>query len=198
MSLFLIWLLGLTVGSKICLVAFVGIMYFLHLHRTIGKDGADLLRMVIAFIMVLCLLVEDSIGKQLFLAFTGFQILLGYTTSGTLKLLSPYWRKGDVLAPILSTYSFGHPTFSKWLYANPRIEFFFCYMSIVSMLSVIVCFIFPHQMPIIIALSIMLSFHLTVTFLMGLNDFLWVFPACYPGVLYLHFMYSSFIIPLLQ
>lgn len=161
--------------------------------RVSGKDGADQLRMIYMVYFCLGFLLPSHSREIVTLSFIGFQILLSYTTSGVAKLLSPFWRRGNVLAGIMSTYSFGYPGFGNILKKSPYVEKAASYTEMTGMLSVILCFFLPWQAPLIFALAFMFSFHFMTTALMGLNDFLLTFPAGYAGVIYLHHLYSGVI-----
>ncbi|MGK4568063.1 hypothetical protein [Flavobacterium sp. 3HN19-14] len=171
---------------RIFFVLLTFINLYSYLIRSIGKDGSDQLRLISYLSFSLCFLLEEHTGAAISLYFAGCQVLLAYTTSGLLKLLSPYWRKGDVLAGILGTYSFGSPNFSKLLLAHPRLEKILSHAAIFTMLSVIIAFFLPYDMPLYIALAMIFSFHFGTAVLMGLNDFLFTFPLGYPGIILLH------------
>ena len=124
--------------------------------------------------------------KLIPMLFVGLQVLIAYTTSGLAKISSPYWQKGNVLADVLQTYSYGIPKFAQMLKENPRIEKAMSHFAIAAMLAVPLTFLLPYQVPLMIALVVIAGFHLSTSVLMGLNDFVYTFPLAYPGVLLLH------------
>ncbi len=193
-SLIVFQVYGLTLPFKLpTIITFIGV-YYSYLIRVTGKDGADQFRAISFLILTISFLLANEQLKQVFLIFTALQLLLAYTTSGIIKLSSPYWRKGNVLVPILSTYSFGYSPFSQWLRKHPKAEQLFSYGAIFCMISVFISFFIPTESALIITLSSMLSFHLATTVLMGLNDFVLTLPLAYPGVFFLHQQYLNFII----
>lgn len=171
---------------QIVFVIIAGINLYSYKNRDIGKDGSDQLRLLALLAYSLCFLLNKTEGQLLSLYFSGAQVLLAYATSGTLKITSKYWRKGDVLAGILSTHSYGVPGISQFISKHPTLERVMSYSAIAAMLAVPLSFCFPYQEPLVITMSLMLGFHFTTSILMGLNDFLFTFPLAYPGILLLH------------
>ncbi|UTW62800.1 hypothetical protein KFE98_01185 [bacterium SCSIO 12741] len=162
-----------------------------YLKRKIGKDGADQIRVLSYLALSFCLLIDFETGQLIAVVFLGVQALIAYTTSGLAKVASTHWRKGNVLADILGTYSFGVPGVKPFLKNHPVLEKIASYGAILTMLAVPVCFFIPQPEPLLVALMGMFCFHLATALLMGLNDFLVTFPMTYPGVLILHsFIFS--------
>lgn len=170
-------------GSFLILAAVVAVCYQI---RTAGKDGADQVRMLAFGAYSLGFLLEGIDEERIPMYFMGAQILIGYAAAGIVKASSPYWRKGDVVSQILSTYSFGLPRVGQFLAANPLLDKAASYSPIALMLFVPLAFFLPFQTPLLVALTAMFSFHLLAALLMGLNDFVITFPLAYPGVLLLH------------
>jgi hypothetical protein len=171
---------------KICFVLLTAITLYSYRQRKTGKDGSDQLRILTLLSYSLCFLLDDENRQLVSIYFTGMQIVIGYTTSGTVKLLSKYWRKGDVLSGVLSTYSYGVPRVSIFLKNNPLVEKTVSHSAIMIMLAVPITFLLPYQAPLLIVLGLALCFHISTAILMGLNDFLYTFPVGYPGVILLH------------
>ncbi|MDB5127091.1 hypothetical protein [Mucilaginibacter sp.] len=175
-----------TVYFRIPFVLIAAVNLYSYQIRTGGKDGSDQVRLIGYLSYSLCFLLSSNTGELLSIYFMGLQVILGYTTSGIMKLTSPYWRKGNVLAGILGTYSYGIPKVSGFLAKHPVIEKACSYSAMVMMLAVIVSFCLPFQSLLIVTLALMLSFHLATSILMGLNDFIVTFPMAYPGIILLH------------
>jgi len=154
--------------------------------RKAGKDGSDQMRIITLLAFGLCLLLPKEQSMTVALYFIGAQALLAYTTSGIAKISSKYWRKGDVLGDILATYSYGVPKVSAFLEKHPKLEQLFSHAAIATMLAVPLSFFLPFQIPILVALFMILGFHAMTALLMGLNDFLFTFPLTFPGVIILH------------
>ena len=161
-------------------------LIYSYIIRKIGKDGSDQVRVLAYISFTLCLLLDNEIAKLISVGFLGIQGLIAYTTSGLAKVLSKQWRKGNVLADILGTYSYGVPKVANFIKQYPFLEKTMSYSAIITMLAVPICFFIPYQEPLLIALICMFLFHFSTAILMGLNDFLFTFPLTYPGVLILH------------
>lgn len=171
---------------KITFLLITGGVFYLYKVRTVSKDGADQMRLLALLSFSLCFLVENEKGMLLSVVFVGAQVLIAYATSGIAKLLSPSWRKGNLLSGILSTYSYGIPGISLFLKKHPVIEKLVSHSAIITMILVPVCFFIPQPEFIYISLCCIFLFHFSTAVLMGLNDFLLTFPLTYPGVLILH------------
>jgi hypothetical protein len=154
--------------------------------RKIGKDGSDQLRLLSLLGVSFCFILDAHLSKLVPLIFIGMQVLLGYTTSGLVKVFSTHWRKGDVLSGILSTNGYGFPRFATMLKKSPTLEKSLTYSAMAIMLSVPICFLLPYPEPILISLFLVFSFHFGTAILMGLNDFLFTFPVAFPGIIVLH------------
>lgn len=179
---------------KISFLALTMLTLYSYVNRTAGKDGADQLRMLALLVFSLCFLLNANFERIVPLCFLGAQVVLGYTTSGIAKLISPYWRKGDVLHLIFGTYSYGIPKIAKYIKAYPKIEKIMSYSAVFVMLAIPITFLIPNQYAILIALGVIFSFHFATAVLMGLNDFLYTFPLTYPGVILLHGLIHNYII----
>lgn len=174
-TIYLVFLLPLT-----------GVNLYVYTIRKVGKDGADQMRILALACNTLCLVTRSPHAEIITLCFLGAQVLIGYATSGILKLASPYWRTGLVLAEIMGTYSYGVMPFSAFLKRHIVIQKICTYGAIASMLSVPLAFFHPDITYVVIAMFVMFSFHFATALLMGLNDFLFTFPVAYPGVIILH------------
>jgi hypothetical protein len=177
---------GADIYFKMLFTALTAVTLYSYRKRQAGKDGSDQMRMLALLSYSLCFLLPNQQGQLISVFFTGGQALISYATSGMVKLMSPHWRGGNVLAGVLSTYSYGVPKVSSFLSSHPLIEKAMCYSAIFTMLAVPATFLLPYQAPLIIALACILCFHASTALLMGLNDFLFTFPLAFPGIILLH------------
>lgn len=149
-----------------------------------GLNGAYQMRLILLFTLSIgCFYGMGSPISVLCLWFIVAQLLLAYFISGFTKLNSPVWRNSLALKGIFSTRCFGHSSlhylFSRsdsltttisWLIFSFEILFF------------IVLFLPPYYaLPIILAGVL---FHVFNALFMGLNDFMFAFPAAYPALIY--------------
>ena len=104
-----------------------------------------------------------------------------------------YWRKGDVLLKIFSTYSYGHQQMSAVLASNARLNQVATWgpMLLFSLTPVFV--IQPIRSLLIVFLALTFAFHVGTGIFMGLNNFVMTFPATYACVIYAHaYLHSHF------
>jgi hypothetical protein len=180
------WMQGLSPLFKI-LFALLSLSHlYSYVKRKIGRDGADQVRLLSFLAFSLCFLASGEWVKILPLFFIGGQLLILYATSGAIKLGSVHWRKGNVLADILGTHSFGNGKVAAYLKKHPNLEKLFSHSAIGAMLFVPLTFLLPLQPLFLLALACIFMFHISTALLMGLNDFLFTIPLMYPAVFYLY------------
>lgn len=113
--------------------------------------------------------------------FIAAQAVLAYSTSGIAKLISPVWRDGTGLAGVLSTVDHGTPAVGLWLRRHSSLSKLASWVTIGFECTFIIVLVLPTQLGAgLLALGVM--FHAGCAVLMGLNSFLWAFPATYPCV----------------
>jgi hypothetical protein len=120
---------------------------------------------------------------EICLWYLSLQLCLAYATAGVAKALGREWRRGSAIPDILATRSYGHAALAAWLRARPRLTRWVTY----SVMA------FECLFPLILTLGPSVAwffvgmgflFHIVNAYAMGLNRFLWAFPATYPAVLY--------------
>lgn len=107
--------------------------------------------------------------------------MLSYATAGVVKLVSPTWRSEPILASILSTHRFGSAVIAEYLRRRPML----CVLLQWSVITLELGFSFALVLPLPGLFAFLLGglcFHIACAVLMGLNTFLWAFPATYPCV----------------
>jgi len=114
--------------------------------------------------------------------FIAAQAVLSYFTAGVAKLVSPMWRSGTALPAILGTYNHGLAWVSRSMETRPSIGLVLGWAVILFEVSFPLVLIAPQPVA-IVALGVGLTFHLGCAVLMGLNSFVWPFPATYVCVL---------------
>ncbi|AUP78599.1 Rossmann-fold NAD(P)-binding domain-containing protein [Flavivirga eckloniae] len=169
----------------------IGLIYSYSVKKT-SKDGSDQIRVLAYFSFILCLLLDNEIGKVITIGSLGVQGLIAYTTSGLTKVFSKHWKKEDILIGSLGTYSYGTPNTLSFLKKSPLLEKLLSHLTTAAMLAIPICFFIPYQYPLLVALGCILVFHFSTAVLVGLNDFLFTFPLTYPGILILHSLIFSF------
>jgi hypothetical protein len=170
------------VGRWVMLVA-LGSSFAVRQRRVVGGDGAEQLTEIVLLSACLALLPFPGHARvQLAVVFIAAQLALSYVAAGIFKLISPVWRNGEALPGILNTYGHGVEWASyvvgRWKWVG------FAAGWLVMLFEVIfpVVFVAPPSVAAGL-LGIGFAFHLGCAVLMGLNGFLWAFPATYACVL---------------
>jgi hypothetical protein len=152
-------------------------------RRLFGGDGAEQLTTIVLAATVLAALpMPSSTRIDLAVAFIGGQLVLSYMTAGIAKLMSPQWRAGDALPSIMATEIHGHPVAAAMLRRFPRVSAGMGW-GVVAFECLFPLSLFGPPWFTLVALSVGLTFHVGCALMMGLNNFLWAFPATYPCVL---------------
>ena len=159
---------------------------YTYIIKTIGRDGSDQLRLICFGILAFCSLLDKESSYHYALIFISLQVIISYFTSGMCKLMSSYWRQGDALANILNNYTYGSENFATTLKKHKNINKILTYSPILFMITFPFCFLIPEIDVLLISLSLMFTFHLGTSLLMGLNDFILTFPATYPCLIGFH------------
>ena len=172
---------SLGVPVALCFAASVTVAWL----KVVGGDGADQ--------MALCILTASALGYTLgqntppaqraVLVFIAGQSLLAYVTAGAAKLASSRWRRGGVLAGIISTSSYGTPFVGRFLARFPLLDRLLGWIAIAFEMTMPLVLFLPFHLAVpLLACGVL--FHLSCAFVMGLNDFVWAFIATYPALLY--------------
>lgn len=152
-------------------------------RKIIDGDGAEQMTDIVLISAALALLPVPSDARiTLAVIFIAAQAVLSYFTAGVAKLISPIWRSGGALPAILGTYGHGLATVSRIMTSRPAVGFVLGWAVILFEVSFPLVLLAPSSVAIAV-LGIGLTFHLVSAVLMGLNSFLWPFPATYACVL---------------
>ena len=167
-----------------CVLAVLGITTTLiRRRRIIGGDGAEQMSDIVLISALLAVLPMPADSRiTLAVVFIAAQAVLSYFTSGVAKLVSPMWRSGSALPAILGTYNHGLAPVSRIMESRPAIGFVLGWSVILFEVLFPLVLIAPPSVA-IAALGVGLTFHLGCAVLMGLNSFVWPFPATYACVL---------------
>jgi hypothetical protein len=151
-------------------------------RRTLGGDGAEQMSILIILAGVIGFVPAGSEAvTRIAGGFLVAQLMLSYVTAGVVKLVSPVWRREPILARILGTHRFGSSAVAGYLRSHPKQ----CVLAQWSVIALELTFPIALFLPVpgmLIVLLAGLCFHIACALLMGLNDFVWAFPAIYPCV----------------
>jgi hypothetical protein len=172
-----------SVVGRLALILSLLSMILLRWRRHAGGDGAEQLSVLILLATSLAVLPSPSDSRiQIVAIFIAAQASLAYCTAGIAKLVSQTWRDGQALPAILSTDSYGDPWAAQALLSHPRLSYFLSWSIIVYECSFPLV-VFTSGWLLTSLLAFGLFFHIGCAVLMGLNSFLWVFPATYPCII---------------
>lgn len=161
------------------------ISLLLYLRNQFSNNGSDQLSNVILVSAAVSYLDSyDNLVLPLSLFFIACQSTLSYLTSGWLKLLTREWRKGNCLIDIFHTATFGHPWITGFLGERQRLYSLISMAVIFLEISLGCCFVLPPAVCLVL-LACGALLHSSIAFTMGLNNFLWTFPATYPCVYFI-------------
>jgi hypothetical protein len=153
-------------------------------RRVTASDGAEQMTMLIMFAAFLATLpVADGRTVEVAVYFIAAQAVLSYTAAGLAKAVSPVWRSGNAVPLIISSEAHGHSGVSSFLTRLPVAGRALTISVIVFECSFWLALVGPWQLTAAIFLA-GIGFHLGCALTMGLNSFLWAFPATYACVLY--------------
>ena len=172
-----------TVVGRIALPAAFLSALIVRWRRCIGGDGAEQMGMLIFSAAVIAVIPWPSSGRAVIAAtFIAAQAGLSYLTAGIAKLASPVWRNGTALPLILSTYDHGHPAAASLVGHYPAISFLACW-TVILFETLFPLLVLGPDWLLALSLGVGLAFHIGCAVFMGLNNFLWSFPAAYPSLI---------------
>jgi hypothetical protein len=189
--------LGAVVGpypplGRFALATVLTCVVIVRVRRVTGGDGAE--QMATLTLLAACVaLLPNAEHATVTLAvwFIGGQSLLSYATAGIAKAMSPTWIKGDAVPLIMGSEAYGQPWASGVLGANPRLA----KLLTRSVIAFECCFPLILVAPKSVAIAMFFvgaQFHAGCAITMGLNAFLFVFPASYVCVAYVAQQISPF------
>ena len=154
----------------------------LRWRRVVGSDGAEQLNSIILISATLAFVpVADDWRVGAAVLFIAAQATLAYVTAGTAKLVSPVWRGGLALPAIVNTRIHGTPLAARLLSRHQRLGTLVGWFVILFEVLFVAVYFAPEPL----AAGILfagVSFHAGCAVIMGLNGFLWAFPATYACV----------------
>jgi hypothetical protein len=148
----------------------------------LGIGGADHMFLVVCGASWLATVVAgDRRAAEAGLWFIAAQACLAYLVAGVTKLASPTWRSGRALHLVAATRSHGCLALRRCLAAAPWLARPACWGVMVWECAFPLVLLAPEPARLAILASGVLM-HVALALVMGLNTFVWAFPATYPAV----------------
>ncbi|AVH55864.1 MULTISPECIES: hypothetical protein [Streptomyces] len=147
-----------------------------------SSDGADELIVIVLVAAAIGYQPGSRVAATACLAFLSLQLTIGYATAGLSKAQSATWRSGYAVVGILRTTIYGDPRLARILARHSLAASLLAWTVILGELALGAIWFLPGVLiPPFLACGLL--FHVGCARLMGLNTFLWAFPALYPAAL---------------
>lgn len=155
-------------------------------RRVLASDGAEQMTTLI-FVAALIGLIAPNSSVTIILAvwFIAAQAVLSYTAAGLTKLFAKKWRDGQAMPIIMGSEAHGRAFAARILDSSVWFGRIASWTIVAFECTFWVALITPA--PVTLAyLAIGFAFHVGCAAIMGLNTFVWAFPATYFCVFYAH------------
>jgi hypothetical protein len=155
----------------------------MNLRSPFGLDGSDQMTTQVYGALFIGLGIGGPGLVKVALWYIAAQSALAYFTSGVAKLVSPYWRQGQVTQRVFNTRTYGFEPAARLLIGRQVTARALDWTAIAAEtlfpLSLVCGFPF-----VFVFLAWGVLFHVANAAIMGLNSFFWAFVATYPAILY--------------
>ena len=149
-----------------------------------GHDGSFQLRILILTVLFTCSISPwHSLPFRLGLYFLSAQLILSYLLAGITKLRGSTWRDGTGLIGILGTVYHGNGWVYKLLQGRRTLSITLSWF-VIGFEVLFPLILIGNGWLLAILLIITTLFHLSTSFLMGLNGFFFSFTAAYPALIF--------------
>jgi hypothetical protein len=155
-----------------------------HLRLPIGTDGSDHMNAIVLATGATTFLVNDPRCFVAGAVFIALQVILSYLVAGIAKAFSVQWRSGQSSSYILSTWTYGLPSFGEFLGKRALLSRLldWCVMSF-EVSFPFALFLTGRAFTLVLLFGLL--FHLFNALVMGLNTFFWAFIGGYPSMIFL-------------
>jgi hypothetical protein len=153
-------------------------------RRITASDGAEQMTMLIMVAALLASVPFAGPGAvEVAVWFIAGQAVLSYSAAGLAKAFSSAWRSGAAVPTILGSEAHGHEYASRLLTRHPTLGTAVTRFVVVFECTFWLTLVSPWPVAAAI-LALALAFHVGNAVFMGLNSFVWAFPATYLSVWY--------------
>jgi hypothetical protein len=161
-----------------------GVLACLFMLRSrYGHDGADQFLSIAYISLGIACLVRTPRAEWACLWFLTLQLCLSYFVAGAAKVSAAGWRDGTYLTGISGLDIYGNQRAASLLRSRPGLARWISRFMLLWELTFPLVLVLP-PVPATCLFAGGLVFHVLNAGLMGLNSFLWSFPALYPAALY--------------
>ncbi len=188
----MVTLLGIeNLVGRWALLATLIAMLVVKTRRVLGSDGAEQIAVLTVFAGCLaCFPTVTDDSARIAIWFIAAQGVLSYLTAGVAKARSTVWRSGEALTLILGSEAYGR----AW--TGLLVSRFTRPLTFLARVTIAFECLFPLVLvlPAPLAAGLLgcgLLFHLGCAFAMGLNAFLFAFPATYPCIFFVTLSLAS-------
>jgi hypothetical protein len=157
--------------------------FLINVRSPFGLDGSDQMTTHVYGALFIGLLVGGPGLVKFALWYIAAQSALSYFTSGTAKLVSPFWRHGDVSHRVFNTRTYGIEPVARVLKDRRHLARFLDWAAITAEMLFPLCLVCGFPI-VFVFLAWGVLFHVANAAIMGLNSFFWAFVATYPALLY--------------
>lgn len=153
------------------------------LRSRYGHDGADQFLSISYVSLGIASLIHTPLAETACLWFLTLQLCLSYFIAGAAKLPEAGWRDGTFLTGVSGLSIYGNRRAAALLEARPDTAKWISRFMLLWELAFPLVLILP-PVPAATLFGAGLLFHLLNAGFMGLNSFVWSFPAMYPAAFY--------------
>jgi hypothetical protein len=170
---FVAWVLGVVVATTV----------LLNVRSPYGMDGSDQMATQVFGALFLGFLPGTPLALDAALWYIALQSCLTYETAGLVKVVSPYWHRGEALFGIFNTRTYGHPAAARFLQGRPVLSRVLGWGVVAAEIAFPLALVLGYPYGLVF-LGWGVAFHAANALVMGINSFFWSFVAPYPAILY--------------
>jgi hypothetical protein len=171
------------------LFSILSIIYFLSLTIFLyfvpeGLAGSEQMAKNTLLVVALCLLSSNLLVLKFGMVFLSIQLIVAYMTPGLYRIIRKEWLYGSELISLLRLKSYGNKSLWEFLKGRKKLAMLLSFGIVLfeSIFFLSVLFPFPY---VLIFVLLGIIFHLSLSFIMGLNSFTWTFIANYIPLVWL-------------
>ena len=155
----------------------------LTIRAPFGATGADHMGNVLCFSALLAAIVPSPLATTACLGFIALQASLAYVTAGMGKIVHRGWRDGSVLREVLLSDAWGNERVARFIRGHERWPGAMARLVLAAELCFPILLFVPWEFA-VAGLMVGVAFHVFIAIVLGLNTFLWIFPATYPAIMF--------------